>query len=116
MAMDEKTLDKFKRLLLEQRKKLTGSYERLKNASSEEFGGDVPDINDEASRTVNRRILLEIGDKNYEILNQVDEALGRIDSGTYGICDECEEPIPGKRLELLPYALHCVECKEKLEK
>jgi len=114
--MDEKTLDKFKRLLQEQRNKLTGSYEKLKSASSEEFGGDVPDINDEASRTANRRILLEIGNRNFEILNQVDEALERISSGTYGICEECEEPIPEKRLELLPYALHCVECKEKLEK
>ena len=76
----------------------------------------MPDINDEASRTISRRIMLEIGGKTHDAVMQIDEALDRIEAGDYGECDECGEDIPEKRLELVPYAVYCVECKERLEK
>ncbi|MCK5552032.1 MAG: TraR/DksA C4-type zinc finger protein, partial [Deltaproteobacteria bacterium] len=45
-----------------------------------------------------------------------DEALDRIENGTFGICEECEEAIAVKRLEAIPNARYCVRCKESLEK
>ena len=113
--MEADKIERFAKTLLEQRKQLTGEYARVVGESGEEFGHGVPDINDEATRTMNRRILLEIGDKNYNVINEIDNALERIDDGGYGVCVECEEDIPEPRLELLPYTEHCVECKEKLE-
>ena len=47
-------------------------------------------------------------------LRQVDDALGRMDAGTYGICANCRRPIPAARLEVRPFAEHCVACAEKL--
>jgi RNA polymerase-binding transcription factor DksA len=47
-------------------------------------------------------------------LQQIDDALARMDAGTYGICANCGRPIPTARLEVRPFAVHCVACAEKL--
>lgn len=47
-------------------------------------------------------------------LEQVDDALARLDDGTYGICAACGKPIPAGRLEVRPFAEHCVPCAERL--
>ena len=47
-------------------------------------------------------------------LRQVDDALARMDAGTYGICANCGRPIPAARLEARPFAEYCVACAEKL--
>ncbi|WP_223623878.1 TraR/DksA C4-type zinc finger protein [Microbacterium sp. EST19A] len=47
-------------------------------------------------------------------LGQVDDALVRMDAGTYGVCANCGRPIPSERLEVRPFAVHCVACAEKL--
>lgn len=47
-------------------------------------------------------------------LRQVDEALARLDAGAYGLCAGCGQPIPAGRLEVRPFATHCVACAEKL--
>ncbi len=47
-------------------------------------------------------------------LTQVDDALARLDAGTYGVCARCGKPIPAGRLEVRPFATHCVACAEKL--
>lgn len=49
------------------------------------------------------------------LLTQVDEALARIDAGTYGICTNCGRPIPVARLRALPYAALCIDCQAKSE-
>jgi DnaK suppressor protein len=48
-------------------------------------------------------------------LRDIEEALRKIEEGTYGICDECEEDIPLGRLNAMPFALRCVDCQEKHE-
>lgn len=113
--MDKKAVGLFKKTLINLRGQLAGDYEKAVDASFEEFGSDIPDITDEASRTATRRVLLEIGDKNYETMIQIEDALERIEKNIFGLCVECENEIPEKRLELLPYAEHCVKCKELLE-
>lgn len=114
--MDKKKLEYFRRILLALREKITGDYERVVESSSEEFGSELPEVIDEAARTMNRRIMLSIGDSNHEMLKLIQEALERIDGGDYGVCQECGENIPVKRLELVPYARYCVKCKERMEK
>ena len=51
-----------------------------------------------------------------EQLEQINQALQRIDEGTYGLCNACREPIPSERLEILPYALYCVRCQAQQER
>lgn len=47
-------------------------------------------------------------------LRQVDDAIARLDAGAYGVCAGCGRPIPAARLEVRPFATHCVACAEKL--
>jgi DnaK suppressor protein len=51
-----------------------------------------------------------------DTLNKIDEALRKIDEGTYGLCEDCEIEISEERLKIIPFALLCVECKEQREK
>ena len=50
-----------------------------------------------------------------QALTEIDEALERIKQGSFGLCEECQEPIPKARLQALPYARHCVACARKLQ-
>ena len=49
-------------------------------------------------------------------LDQVNQALARLDAGDYGLCADCEEPIAEARLKALPYATLCIQCAEEAEK
>ena len=106
---------KYKDQLLGIRNQLIGDVEKSRQYSKEEVNGDVPDINDDAARTYSRQIILEIGEKERERLKEVDESLDRIEHEEYGLCVECGEDIPVKRLDLIPYTKFCVKCQEMLE-
>jgi len=114
--MEKEKLEKFRAKLLELRARLTGDFEKALDASSEELGLEMPDINDEATRSMNRRILMSIGDKSLQTLQKIEDALERIGSGEYGQCAECGAGIPEGRLELIPQAALCVPCQERAEK
>ncbi|MBI4827816.1 MAG: TraR/DksA C4-type zinc finger protein [Nitrospinae bacterium] len=114
--MEEKERERFRTILTELRRRLTTDFEKIRDASSEEWGADLPDINDEATRTMNRRLLLSIGARSFDVIQKIDIALDRISEGDYGVCQECGEDIPVSRLELLPYAELCVECQERIER
>lgn len=59
---------------------------------------------------------VESGRRRKAMLRSIDTALARVDSGEYGLCQSCENPIHPKRLEFDPAALLCIECAENLEK
>ncbi|NJP52055.1 molecular chaperone DnaK [Streptomyces sp. SBST2-5] len=46
-------------------------------------------------------------------LQEIEQALARLDDGTYGICEGCGKPVPPERLEILPYTRHCVTCRRR---
>ncbi|WP_217142075.1 TraR/DksA C4-type zinc finger protein [Streptomyces sp. AC627_RSS907] len=47
------------------------------------------------------------------VLKEIDEAFARVDNGTYGTCLGCSKPVPGERLEILPYTRYCVACQRR---
>ncbi len=51
-----------------------------------------------------------------EILEQISDALRKIDQGSYGTCDRCSQPINIERLKAIPYATLCIECQETVER
>jgi DnaK suppressor protein len=69
---------------------------------------------DQAQISHDEFISLRLNSLDYVQLRMIEEALDRIEAGDYGICHSCEEPIPAKRLEALPWAKHCVTCQESL--
>lgn len=74
------------------------------------------DTYDLASEERTREISLILSDRDREKLQAIEDALERIDAGTYGICEMCEEEIAPERLEALPFTRLCVTCQGELEK
>ena len=74
-----------------------------------------PDPNDRASLESDRNLTLRIRDRERKLRSKIEEALARIDDGTFGICESCGEPIGAKRLEARPVTTLCVACKESQE-
>ncbi len=69
---------------------------------------------DQAQLTHDEFVSLRLNSLEHAQLRMVEEALDRLDSGDYGTCANCEEPIPTKRLRALPWARYCVACQERL--
>ena len=89
--------------------------------SSEDFkeiieAMDPKDLADVASDDIDRKMIEAIGSQELKRLRMIDSALTRIKQGKYGLCIKCNARIPHERLEALPYALMCVECKSAEEK
>lgn len=74
------------------------------------------DLVDVASDTFEREKGLAIENSVQQLLRQVEEALARVEEGSYGICQMCEQPIHPDRLRALPYARLCIRCKEREER
>lgn len=72
---------------------------------------DPKDLVDIASDDIDRKMMESIGAQDVKRLRLIDAALARIEGGRYGACMKCNKKIPRERLEALPYALMCVECK-----
>ena len=75
-----------------------------------------PDLADRASSETDRAIELRARDRQRKLISKIDEALGRIDDGTYGYCEETGEPIAIRRLEARPIATLSVEAQERHER
>jgi len=74
-------------------------------------GMDPKDLADIASDDIDRRMIEAIGSQDLKRLKLIDSALTRIQQGKYGSCMKCGKKIPKDRLEAIPYALMCIECK-----
>ena len=75
-----------------------------------------PDLADRASSETDRAIELRARDRQRKLISKIDEALGRIDDGSYGFCEETGEPIMLRRLEARPIATLSVEAQERHER
>ena len=75
--------------------------------------GRQGDMADQASGNNEVHIQLKLKQTDAKILQAIDEALRRIDQGTYGICRDCGEPIADARLSAIPWTRVCISCKEK---
>ena len=88
--------------------------------SQKEASGDISGYTyhmaDVATDTYDREFSLGIASNEREILYELDDALKRIEDGTYGICEDCKTAIAKKRLVAVPYARLCVKCQSKKEK
>ncbi len=109
---------KFKKRLEELRAQMTllvkGATEEVK--TDQKSKGYSQHQADEGTDDFDRTINLEVTNKEFSILRQIERALEKIDEDTYGVCDITGEEIPLKRLEAVPYATMTVQAQEKFEK
>ena len=104
------------------RRKLIGWREELLQESTatlqylQEVSVNAPDIADRASMEAERSVELRTRDRARKLISKIEEALSRIDDGSYGYCVETEEPISIRRLEARPIATLSLEAQERHER
>jgi len=79
-------------------------------------GMDPKDLADIASDDIDRKMIEAIGSQELKRLRLIDSTLTRIKQGKYGLCIKCGKRIPQNRLQALPYALMCIDCKSEEER
>ena len=94
---------------------LKESSQTLKKLQKEE-NSPKPDLTDRATEEIERSFELKTRDRERKLINKINEALKRIDDGSYGYCEETGEPIEIKRLEARPVATLSLEAQEIHEK
>jgi len=105
-----------KDMLLKMRGDLVHEIARRSKATTEPGAQDIGDVLDSVSEERTRELDMILTDREKRKLLQIDDALDRIEDGTYGQCEECGVKIPKARLKVLPFAKFCVECQEKNER
>ena len=68
---------------------------------------------DQAQVSHEEFVSLSLSNLDHSKLRLIDAALDRLETGDYGVCLSCEEPIPGRRLDAIPWATYCVPCQEQ---
>jgi DnaK suppressor protein len=116
VRMPKRDLEKYRRLLLEKKSSLSKDLAKTRNAEEETIEESTQDIADKAVSSYTREFLYSLSDVDRTTLVRIDEALLRIDEGTYGLCLSCSQPMAEKRLSAVPWARHCVDCQELAEK
>ena len=103
----------YKDQLLKKRTEILGTGGIKPLQASMENNTRQGDMADQASGNNEVHIALKLKQTDAKILTAIEEALGRIDKGTYGICRDCGEPIAEARLYAIPWTRVCISCKEK---
>ena len=112
----------YRKRLLEERERVMAAldYLHLENAGSlREESEEAPiadNMAETASVTLDREIDYSLEEASNHVLAAIDEALVRVDEGTYGSCSSCGRPIGEERLEAIPYATQCIDCRRREER
>lgn len=107
-------------------RELVSMKERILSAAHDLVEGDMQPgelntaagdqhIADHASDMMDRELDVTLEDHAEELVREIDDALARIVAGTYGLCVSCHGQIPEERLDAVPYASLCIECKRREE-
>jgi DnaK suppressor protein len=115
--MDRENLERYRRKLLEARAEV---IDRVRKA--EDYGRELDpkseamDLVDQASAAYSKEFFFSLSHADRKLLQMIDEALRRIDDGTYGFCQRTGDPIEPKRLEAVPWARLCIRAQEMEER
>ncbi len=105
----QQKIQEIKKKLLSQRKELLlGALEALNELPGQTV---FPDLGDQATAEIDRNFMLRLKGREQKLLKKIDEAIERIEQGTFGICDRCGQEINIKRLEARPVTTMCIDCK-----
>jgi DnaK suppressor protein len=121
--MNKKDLAKFRKLIQAERERVIAKLDSIEQAindrsagqasASQGYSNHMADIGSDAMEQEQTFLHASQG---ASYLGALDDALDRMEKGTYGICEECDGKIPAKRIEAFLAARLCIDCKSKLEK
>ncbi|MBI3325050.1 MAG: TraR/DksA C4-type zinc finger protein [Candidatus Omnitrophica bacterium] len=122
MTMNKQQLKEFRDLLMQERSKVAGEIRSIAQDASKnprEASGDLSaytvHMADMSADTYEREMAMNIVSSEQEVLYQIEDAIKRIDDGTYGTCLQCNKPITMSRLKAVPYTAMCIECQRSKE-
>jgi DnaK suppressor protein len=95
---------------------LLDSFERDKQAGNAQPDDGIQDLADKAASAYSKELNFSLSDTERQVLVQIDEALARVRTGAYGVCQNCGTVIGEKRLQAIPWTPFCIDCQELLEK
>lgn len=121
--MRKLNLDKYEKMLHDEHDRIHREMEVIEQTISYDDSGmgqsELADYDqhpaDAATDTFEKEKDLAVRDAFRDTLGRIDEALGKLARGAYGICDRCGRDIPIQRLDALPHAIYCVECQDMVE-
>lgn len=113
----------FRERLLQERERIQGDLDGLDReiivlgqGQQDEGGGAGNHIADDATDVMEQERNLALIGNLRERQHDIDRALERIEAGSYGLCERCEQPIAEARLEALPFATYCIDCQEIVDR
>ena len=122
MAFTKEQLKQFRQLLITERAKLTDEIKAIArdvSTSPRDASGDLSGYTvhmaDMAADTYDRELSMNIVSSEQEILYQIDDALKRLEDGSFGLCQQCNQSITLSRLKAVPYASLCINCQRLKE-
>jgi DnaK suppressor protein len=115
-GLKKKELKRFREILLEKKEEILKNAKRTMNEDMTLDTDDLADEMDLASSEYLQSFTFRLRGREKTFLKKIDHALAKIEEGTFGICEECEELISLKRLEARPETTLCIRCKEDQER
>jgi DnaK suppressor protein len=110
--MNARDLDRYKESLLAKRRELTTARAGTEGPAPPS-GADKGDLVDHAAAALEAELQVRLRETDSKLLRAIDEALGRIERKTFGVCQACMKPISAARLDAVPWSRLCRECKEQ---
>jgi len=105
----------FRKRLEDHRQEIMDLYHHDLKVGQESSDEGAEDLVDRANSAYNREFMLSISGSERQTLIEVDQAIERLDEGSYGSCVNCGEEIPRKRLQAVPWTRYCIDCQEQAE-
>ncbi len=121
--MPNLNIEKYRRMLAEERARICDEIDAVERdiGRDDVDGGQNEQADydqhpaDAATDTFVKERDIAIRDSFRDVIGRIDEAVGKIERGTYGSCDRCGAEIPKARLDAVPHALYCLECQDLVE-
>jgi RNA polymerase-binding protein DksA len=115
---------RFRDVLLEERQRVLDAISylheetagSLEDETEEIIGTSDNHLGETATATLDREIDYSLEENSEHVLKAIDGALERIEAGRFGICETCGQPISEERLDAIPYATQCIDCRRKGER
>jgi DnaK suppressor protein len=108
--------EKYRKRLLVRQEELILDISRNRQVTDETVDEQAQDMVDRATSAYTREFAFSLSEADRKALLLIEQALLRIDQGTYGVCVHCQGVVQEKRLEAVPWARHCLECQEMQDK
>ena len=116
VPQDQGQFEALRTRLLDQRREMYDLYNQDVRAGQESADDGTEDIVDRANNHYNRELMFSLSDSERQRLLQIEDALRRLDEGSYGRCANCAGPINPRRLEAVPWTRFCIDCQELVER